>query len=169
MEHESSSSIRIREIDPGSQSEISLVAERMRLTLVERVGTQRAEAMYSIEWLVDRVRWHLDPSQTTAKIFLVEGHSCQIIAHAIARLERDEVGKAFGYFSTIYVDPTSRGQGVATSLMLKVESWLREMKMPKVIYNTADDHEELIRLYGRHGYTITHHEGDMVQLTKILS
>ena len=28
--------------------------------------------------------------------------------------------------------------------------------MPKIIYNTAADHEKLIRLYARHGYAITH-------------
>ena len=58
--------------------------------------------------------WHLDPSKATAKIFLVGDGDDRIAAHAIARLERDQDGSAFGYFSTIYVEPGSRNQGVAT-------------------------------------------------------
>ena len=169
MDPQSAPNIRIREINPDSQSEVSLVAERMRLTLIERVGERRAAAMYSMSGLVDRVLWHLDSNRTIAKIYLVEDYANRIIAHAIARLERDEEGNVFGYFSTIYVEPGLRNQGVATRLMLKVESWLREMKMSKVVYNTAADHEGLIRLYSRHGYVITHREGEMIQLTKLLS
>ncbi|MBI3557111.1 MAG: GNAT family N-acetyltransferase [Deltaproteobacteria bacterium] len=168
MEHKSPAKIKIREINPESQAEVSLVALRMRLTLIERVGEEKATAMYSLDWLVNRVLWHLDPSQTTAKVFLAEDRDGRVVAHAIARIERDENGRAFGYFSTIYVEPLLRNQGLATSLLLKVESWLSEMKMPKIIYNTAANHEKLIRLFGRHGYSVTHRESEMVQLTKQL-
>jgi len=41
--------------------------------------------------------------------------------------------------------------------------------MPKIIYNTADNHLKLIRLFDRHGYRVTHHDAGMVQLTKVLA
>ena len=40
--------------------------------------------------------------------------------------------------------------------------------MPKVVYNTANNHVALIGLFTAHAYEITHAESEMVQLTKIL-
>jgi GNAT superfamily N-acetyltransferase len=124
--------------------------------------------MYSMDQLVDRVHWHLDPKHTNAKVWVIEDASGQIVAHAIARIERDEDGGTYGYFSTVYVAPEQRSQGLATRLLLVVEGWFRGLKMPRIIYNTAADHDALIRLFGRYGYRITHREGEMVQLTKDL-
>ena len=42
-----------------------------------------------------------------------------------------------------------------------------EKQMPSVVYNTATDHERLIRLFERHGYAITHRADNMVQLSKM--
>lgn len=158
----------IREIDPSSADEISLVASRMRQTLVEVLGEEKGTALYTMEWLLDRVRWHLDSKQTTAKIFLAEAGKGRVSAHAIARLERDAGGHSYGYFSTIFVAPEVRNQGVASSLIFHVESWLKSMRMPKIVYNTAENHFKLIRLFERHGFQITHRENEMVQLTKRL-
>lgn len=160
---------RIREINPESKEEILLVATRMRQTLVEVLGQEKGTELYSMEWLVNRVLWHLDPSQTTAKIFLIEGKELKITAHAIARIDHDESKNAYGYFSTVFVEPDSRNKGLATNLLNHVENWLKSMEMPKIIYNTAENHSKLIRLFERHGYQITGRESEMVQLTKLLS
>ena len=161
--------MRIREIDPASADEVRLVAERMRQTLVEVLGEQKGAALYSMEWLVQRVNWHLDAEQTTARVYLMEGPDGQITAHAIARIERDGAGKPYGYFSTVFVEPDSRNQGHASALIRQVESWLRVMGMPVVVYNTGANHSKVIRLFERHGYEITHRTPDMVQLSKALS
>jgi hypothetical protein len=42
------------------------------------------------------------------------------------------------------------------------------MKMLKAVYNTAENHTKLIRLFESHGYGITHRESEMVQLTKMI-
>ncbi len=42
------------------------------------------------------------------------------------------------------------------------------MGMQKVIYNTAENHHKLIRLFERNDYKITDRQSDMVQLTKSL-
>lgn len=162
--------IIIREINPESQQEISLVALRMRQTLVEVLGEDKGTSMYSIDWLKDRVLWHLDPKLTTAKIFLIEDVNGNILGHAIARIEQDHNAKPYGYFSTIFVEPNSRSKGMADRLVLHVEEWLKQMNMPKIIYNTADNHTKIIRLFNRHGFQITYHhaENKMVQLTKVL-
>ena len=159
----------IRELDPASGDEIALVAARMRQTLVEVLGEQKGTALYSMEWLVERVRWHLDAEQTTAKVYLIEESDGRISAHAIARIERDEGGRAYGYFSTVFVEPEARKQGRASTLIRHVETWLTRMGMPKVTYNTAADHQKLIGLFEQHGYRITHRTEAMVQLTKELS
>jgi GNAT superfamily N-acetyltransferase len=161
-------SIHIREIDRNSNEEITLVAARMRQTLIEVLGEEKGTALYSMDWLMDRVRWHLDREQTQAKIFLIETNSREIAAHAISRVESDEKSVSYGYFSTIYVEPKSRNRGFAKALLHHVESWFSDIGMPKVVYNTAENHSKLIKLFESHGYQITHRESDMVQLTKTL-
>ncbi len=121
-----------------------------------------------MDWLVSRVLWHLDTSQTVARIFLLENSELQIQGHAIARIETDENENKYGYFSTIFIEPKSRNVGLANTLLIHVESWFREMKMPKVIYNTAENHTKLIRLFERNGFQITDKQSEMVQLAKWL-
>jgi GNAT superfamily N-acetyltransferase len=157
--------VSIREIDPASESEIELVARRMCLTLIEVVGEERGSTMYSFEWLVARVRWHLDTDRV-AKVFVATDASGAIVAHAIAREERDDAGVAFGYFSTLYVDPTVRRSGVAVRLMDQVEHWFAGRGLRMWIYNTAAHHERLIGMFEKRGYRIALREGEMVQLRR---
>lgn len=162
------SDCRIRELDPESKEEISLVALRMRKTLIEVLGEEKGSALYSMEWLTNRVLWHLDPNQTTANIFLIENNNHEILGHAIARIDKDESGNPYGYFSTVFIEPSSRNKGLATSLVLQVESWFKELRMGKIIYNTAENHSKLIRMFEGLGFQITHREPEMVQLTKFI-
>jgi GNAT superfamily N-acetyltransferase len=157
--------MKIPEIDPQSEAEIHLVAQRMQQTLIEVLGVEKGRSMYSMDWLVERVRWHLDPKNTNGRVFLAENREGEISGHAIARIDH---GTSFGYFSTIFVEPTSRRKGIATDLMKHVEGWFLKTKISKVIYNTADTHTALISLFRAHGYEITHSESEMVQLTKTL-
>jgi len=159
---------KIREINRHSDLEISLVASRMRQTLIDVLGEQKGRDMYTMDWLKERVLWHLDPTKSKAKIFLSENAQFEITGHAIARVERDESGIEYGYFSTIYVDSESRRQGIATALMETVERWFVERQMPKMIYNTATTNTRLIGLFNEHGYGVISSEGEMVQLMKVL-
>src|SRR5437762_9348922 len=56
---------RIRPVDPTSESELELAARRMRLTLNEVLGEEAGTALYSMEWLRQRVLWHLNPANCT--------------------------------------------------------------------------------------------------------
>jgi hypothetical protein len=91
------SDVKIREIDPILINEIELVAIRMRQTLVKVLGPEKGTVLYTLEWLLERVRWHLDSQQTTAKIYFAEENT-RTVGHAIARIEKDEVNVPCGLF-----------------------------------------------------------------------
>src|SRR5437016_7386327 len=109
--------IVVRLINPTSLDEILLVAGRMRDTLVEVLGEERGGSMYSMEWLEQRVRFHLDPRGCTGEVFVAEIDSGHIAGHAIVRKKSNEAGEAHGLFSTIYVEPPARGKGIASALV----------------------------------------------------
>jgi GNAT superfamily N-acetyltransferase len=153
----------IREINLNSEVEIDLVAKRMQQTLIEVLGYERGESMYSIDWLRNRVKWHLDQSNTDGRVFLLVNHEQEIIGHAIARVD---FGSSFGYFSTIFIEPKSRKSGLAKMLINHVETWFKEKKMPQVIYNTGTHHIAIINLFESIGYKISLEESEMVQLSK---
>lgn len=162
------STFSLREINPDSNDEIRWVAQGMRQTLIEVLGPENGSALYTMEWLLDRVKWHLDPKATMAKIFLAEDENGEILGHAIARLERDEVSMVHGYFSTLFVHPEARRRGLAHALINHVEAWFRSCKINRIAYNTAENHIVLIRLFEAHGFKIALHDHEMVQLVKEL-
>ena len=142
----------IRELDPCSDSEIELVAQRMRDTLIEVEGADVGTALYSMQWLRERVKWHLNPQTASAKIFLAVDTDEQIIGHTIVRKEIDEHGNVHGLFSTTYVVPAARGTGVADQLLLTGERWMRETGLPSAATWTSATNAKLIALYTKHGY-----------------
>ena len=79
--------MKIREIDPNSDAEIHLVAQRMRQTLVEVLGEEKGGEMYTMDWLIERVRWHLNFKNTDGRVFLSVSQGGEIIGHAIARIK----------------------------------------------------------------------------------
>ena len=147
--------LRIRDIDPASEAEVDLVARRMRQTLVEVEGEETGTALYTMQWLRDRVRWHLDPANTTGRVFLAEGPGGRVLGHAIVRIESDESGRRFGLFSTLFVDPASRKQAVGTRLLRHGEDWMAAHALPEAATWTSSTNAKLIGLCGRHGYAIT--------------
>ncbi len=158
----------IRELNPQSPAEIELVATRMRQTLIEVVGEEKGGGMYTMEWLRDRVLWHLDSTKTTSKVLLAEDPHGHIAGHALARIEVADDKTDYGYFATVFVEPTYRRKGIATDFMAQIEKWFVSKNMPKIIYNTAETNGRLIRLFKRHGFVITLFHSEMVQLTKML-
>lgn len=156
---------RIRELNPHANEEIEWVARGMRQTLIEVLGKKKGTELYTMNWLVDRVKWHLNPKTTTAKIYLAENDS-GLLGHAIARLEYDKSSTVYGYFSTLFVSPEARRKGLAHAFIDHVEKWLCSQKVARIVYNTAEDHSVLIRLLESHGFKIALHEKEMVQLIK---
>lgn len=158
----------VRHLEDATDREIEWVATRMRQTLMEVLGREHAESLYSLEWLRARVRWHLDLSPQQSRVFVAENALNDIVGHAIARIEVDDHGNQFGYFSTIWVESSTRRLGVASSLVAAVMEWCTEIRMPRVVYNTAADNAPLLKLLEHHGFRITLRDNDMVQLTQVL-
>lgn len=159
--------LRVRPLDAESEAELDLVAERMRATLEEVLGEERGRAMYTLDWLRDRVRFHLDPARSTGAVFVAEDGA--IVGHTIVRVEQDEDGSRFGLFSTTYVAPTHRRAGVAKGLLARGEAWMREHGMRRAATDTSATNEKLISLYEQHGYAIVLRAGEMVRLAKALA
>jgi ribosomal protein S18 acetylase RimI-like enzyme len=164
------SSHRVRRIDPESSREILLVAERMRETLVEVLGEQEGRSMYTLDWLKERVLFHLDPTKSTAQVFLSENAEGEITGHAIVRIE-EEGGTRIGLFSTTYVAPHFRRQAIASDLILEGEAWMISHGLSVAVTYTSDSNTKLINLYSNHGYQITesYPEKKMIRLARVLA
>jgi GNAT superfamily N-acetyltransferase len=159
----------VRTIEPASAQEIELVARRMRETLVEVLGEERGVALYTMEWLRERVRWHLDPAASTAAVFVSEDPTGHVTGHTIVRIEREPDGTELGLFSTTFVEPAARRLGIATMLLLRGEEWIREQGMTISATCTSATNTRLIALYVAHGYRIDVEEGEMIRLAKRLA
>lgn len=158
----------IRDIDPTSDQEIELVARRMRLTLQEVVGPEEGAAMYSMEWLIQRVKFHLEPGSCAGRVLVAQEPSGEVIAHCILRVESDEEGE-FGLFSTFYVEPNSRRKGLAERFVQEGEAWFRARGLTQFRTYTAETNVPLHQLMERHGYAITLRKNAMVALVKNVS
>ncbi|MBI5168384.1 MAG: GNAT family N-acetyltransferase [Candidatus Eisenbacteria bacterium] len=158
----------IRPIDPEAHDEVALVAERMRLTLVEVLGEETGGAMYTREWLEDRVREHLDPARLRGQVFVAVESGGAVAGHTIVRIEEDDGGRAFGVFSTTYVAPDARRGGVADALLDRGEAWMREQQVTVAQTWTSDTNDPLLALFRKHGYALTLRvpEKKMVVLSK---
>lgn len=161
--------MKIRELAPDAESEIELVAQRMRATLVHVLGEERGTALYTLEWLRDRVRFHLDPERSQAKVFLAELSPGEVVGHTIVRREDPAEEAPFGLFSTIYVAPSARRRGVATALLRRGEAWFRELGLTRAATNTAEHNQPLIEQFGRQGYVLAFRAEAMVHLSKELA
>ncbi len=162
--------LRIRPIDKEASSEIELVGRRMRETLVEVLGEEEGGSMYTMDWLKQRVMFHLDPKLSTAEVYVAEDESREIIGHTIVRLDKDDSGNSIGLFSTTFVSPEFRNYGVAKSLLERGESWIVDHGLPEAATYTSDTNTKLIKLYEQHGYTVTsrYPEKKMIKLAKVL-
>ncbi len=158
----------IRPIDPQSDAEIALVAARMRETLIEVLGEERGIALYPLDWLNARVRFHLDPGASTAAVFVSVTVDGDISGHTIVRIEQDESGRAFGLFSTTFVDPRFRRTGVASALLAHGEDWMRGQFLRESATYTATGNSKLIQHYTKAGYGMAPAGPEMVRLSKSL-
>jgi GNAT superfamily N-acetyltransferase len=155
MEQNRSIGFHIRAINPLSVAEIDLVAERMRATLIEVEGEETGTALYSMDWLRERVLWHLDATQVAARVLLAEDNTWVILGHTIVRREFEQDGREYGLISTTYVLPESRRLGVAETLLRAGEEWMRYLGLGSSATWTSSTNLKLIRMYEKHGYRQT--------------
>lgn len=160
---------KIIPVDPGSDHEIRLIANRMKYTLMEVLGDERGSSMYSDEWLKDRVMQHLD-GRLDGEILLAKTDAKEICGHTILRVE-DSQGTPSGLFSTIYVAEHYRRSGIGTKLLRAGESWFQKRKATSINTYTDLKNQKLIKLFEKHGYRIafTNQEKHMCQLQKSIN
>jgi GNAT superfamily N-acetyltransferase len=158
----------IHELDPASTSEIELVASRMRDTLIEVLGEERGGGMYTMDWLIKRVEWHLDPKICTGEVFLATESAGHVVGHTIVRLDTDFDGRPIGLFSTTYVEPSRRRRGVARVLVARGEAWMREQGMTKAVTYTDPGNTGLIELFSSAGFVVTEIRGEFAVVVKEL-
>ncbi len=138
----------------------------MRQTLVEVLGENKGTSLYTMDWLIQRVHWHLDPDQTTASVFIAEESHGAIVGHTIVRKDLSDLQKEIGLFSTTFVVPEFRRAGVATNLLKEGECWILENGLTSSETYTAKDNLKLIQLFQRHGYIKAPGKNQMVILRK---
>lgn len=159
---------RVRAIDPQSRVEVELVASRMRQTLVEVLGEEVGGSMYTMDWLIQRVLWHLDPNQCIGQVFLSEDSEGHITGHTIVRIQLDETGRKIGLFSTFFVEPGSRNQAIARSFVVHGEKWMVDHGMVTATTYTAESNDRLKSLLISLGYQAIAAPNQMVALSKSL-
>jgi GNAT superfamily N-acetyltransferase len=157
----------IREINPESKEEIELVASRMRQTLIEVLGEERGGNMYTMDWLVQRVEWHLNPESCTGHVFVAQENKA-IVGHTIVRLDKNAEEEPIGLFSTIYVIPEARASGIAKQLISQGEEWLAVHGMRTFTTYTDEGNTPLIKLFGAMGYAVAEIRNEFAILTRSL-
>jgi hypothetical protein len=74
----------LRALNPADAAEIEQVAQGMRATLIEVEGEALGASLHSLDWLRERVRWHLD--HPCAAVWLaLQGEA--IVGHSLVRAE----------------------------------------------------------------------------------
>ena len=146
--------VTIRPIDPDADAELAFVADRMRQTLVEVEG-EAGRTLYALDWLRDRVAFHLDPARSAGAVFVAVGAGSELLGHTIVRIEHEEPAHRFGLFSTTWVEPSARRAGVADRLLARGEAWMRAHGVAEAATWTSATNSGLIALYARRGYSPT--------------
>lgn len=163
----------VRRLEPDERATIDLIARRMRLTLVEVLGDDRADEMFDHADLVARVEWHLDrfDPERHADVFVASDASGRITGHTLVRMERDDPFETqpVGLFATTYVVPAARRSGVASALLRRGELWMRRQGLDTAVTFTDPSNERLRLLYARHGYQWERVDDEWVRASKTLT
>jgi GNAT superfamily N-acetyltransferase len=150
--------VRVRPLTRGEEENILLVASRMRQTLAEVLGEERGTGLYSLDWLRNRVLFHLD----TGQVLLAESAG-QVLGHCMLRVEGD-----IGLYATTFVRPESRRAGVAQALLSAGEVWLVAQGVQALATDTALENTKLIRLFESRGFKVVHTTQEMLRLSRAL-
>lgn len=151
--------MHLRHLTPGEPEIILQVASRMRSTLVEVLGEERGQSLYSLDWLRDRVLFHIE----SGRVLLAEDEG-ELLGHCMLRVEGE-----LGLYATSYVRPESRRSGVAQALISAGEVWFKSQGVRHLATDTALGNTKLIRLFEARGFVVVHSTEQMLRLQKPLS
>ncbi|MFT7463466.1 MAG: GNAT superfamily N-acetyltransferase [Pseudohongiellaceae bacterium] len=149
-------------------AEVGLVAARMGETLVEVLGAERAQAVYSEAEILQRLLWHLDRApERLAEVFVAVDEQQRITAHTIVRVEREEQ-QTCGLFATTFVSPPFRRLGLAEQLLAAGEAWMTSAGMGEAATYTDVGNTPLQELYLKRGYHKTVVDEEWLRLSRTL-
>lgn len=144
-------SLVVRAVEADEDELVALIATRMRQTLEEVLDPERAQSMYSMDWLIARVRQHLPGGELDGAVFVAE--RAEVDGHIILRRDQDEVG-SFALISTIFVDPGARRGGIASALVDRAEAWTLAQELRRTRTYTSAHNAKLIALLEHRGYRV---------------
>ena len=122
--------LRLRALDPRAPAELEWVAQGMQATVIEVEGKAIGRSLHSLDWLRERVRWHL--AHPCAAVWLVlDGE--RILGHSIVRAEGQGADR-HGLVVTTYVLPAARRRGIAQQLLDHDEAWMRGQGLTRVAH-----------------------------------
>lgn len=148
--------LRLRALNPAAPGEIERVALGMQATVIEVEGEAMGRALHSLDWLRQRVQWHLDHACAAVWLAVVDD---EVLGHSLVRAEPvgpEETLDAghWGLITTSYVWPAFRRRGIARQLLLHDEAWMRAQGLSHSRTWTGASNSPLIALYERAGYAI---------------
>jgi len=143
--------LQLRSLEAARPAELEWVARGMQATLIEVEGEAIGRSLHSLDWLRERVRWHL--SHPCAAVWLVLSGE-RIVGHSIVRAEGQGADR-HGLVATTYVLPEARRRGIAQRLLSHDEQWMRAQGLDESRTWTGANNRPLIALYERQGYRIT--------------
>ena len=166
-----SGAVRLRALGPdAAEADVAWIAERMQRTLMEVVGREDGAGMYTLDWLRERVRFHLDPLRCRGAVYLAEDAAGERLGHVIVRVEAGDPQDPGdrGLFSTIWVEPSRRRSGVAGRLQDAGEAWMRAAGQERATTWTAAGNRSLILGLQKRGYAVDKEARGMVRLSRPL-
>ncbi len=127
--------VRTDSTDPG----FATLIQRLDHDLHARYGAE--QALFTPHNQLDKIR-HV--------VVAYEGDTA-VGCGAIRPFSDDEGGLI--EVKRMYVDPTRRGQGIATMVLAFLEAWARDLGYTKCVLETGNKQPEAIALYQKSGYT----------------
>lgn len=62
----------------------------------------------------------------------------------------------------MYVNPSSRGSGVASKILMELEAWAIELGYAKAVLETGTNMDDAISLYLKNEYIVTQNYGQYI-------
>lgn len=109
---------------------------RQRAEIAERYGTPDSEP-------------GVPPSRADIAVFFV---AYEDDGSAVGCGGLRNLGAGIGEIKRMYVEPASRGSGVASRILLALEEWAREQRWSSLRLETGDAQSDAVRFYTRSGY-----------------
>ena len=122
--------------------------------------------MYTLEWLEERVRWHIRAETCPGAVFVVGTPAQDWLAHCIVRASEGVTDE--GLFATTYVRPEARRRGIAGGLIEHGEVWMAHQGFRTARSYPHPDNRPLQALYRARGYTLQREDDAFVSLSRAL-